>query len=201
MSINTWQESAERMEPSTGPGQEALGTDWDTGGSLWAPEAYLWCAGERAAAQAVQRLWGVLLGDLQQPPRHGPGHPALGGPAGARAGKNGHRGPCQAQLFCDPINESACLFNCATSSEVMLSVEKMNVAILARSGHSPHSNSALGTVFAVAVKENIVLEREWTIQYLRQNAKQIRIQVLHCTDTPSVKRWLHTLKLLKCFLF
>jgi len=86
--------------------------------------------------------------------------PALAVSAGAGAGKNGHRGPCQAQLFCDPINESACLFNCATSSEVMLSVEKMNAVILARSGHSPHSNSALGTVFAVAMKENIVLERE-----------------------------------------
>jgi len=34
-----------------------------------------------AVAQAAQRLWGALLGDLQQPPGRGPGHPALGVPA------------------------------------------------------------------------------------------------------------------------
>ena len=34
-----------------------------------------------ALIQAAQRLWGALLRDLQQPPGHGPGYPALGVPA------------------------------------------------------------------------------------------------------------------------
>lgn len=40
---------------------------------------------EALTPQAAQRLWGLLLGELQKPPGHGPGHPALGGPAGAGA--------------------------------------------------------------------------------------------------------------------
>jgi len=40
---------------------------------------------DRAVAQAAQRLWS-LLGDLPKPPGHGPGHPALGVPAGVGAG-------------------------------------------------------------------------------------------------------------------
>ena len=36
-----------------------------------------------ALAQAAQRLWGLLLGDLPELPGRGPGHPALGVPAGA----------------------------------------------------------------------------------------------------------------------
>ena len=50
-----------------------------------------------ALAQAAQRLWGLLLGDLPEPPGRGPGHPALGVPAGAGAGAEGPRGPCQPQ--------------------------------------------------------------------------------------------------------
>ena len=33
---------------------------------------------EGALAQAAQRLWGLLLGDLPEPPGCGPGHPAPG---------------------------------------------------------------------------------------------------------------------------
>ena len=54
-----------------------------------------------ALAQAAQRLWGLLLGDLPEPPGRGFGHPALGVPAGAGAGAEGPRGPCQPQLCCD----------------------------------------------------------------------------------------------------
>jgi len=39
------------------------------------------CAGDGALAHILQRLWGLLLGDLQKLPGRGPGHPALGGPA------------------------------------------------------------------------------------------------------------------------
>ena len=40
-----------------------------------------------ALAQAAQRLWGLLLGDLQEPSGHGPGCPALGIPAGVVVGQ------------------------------------------------------------------------------------------------------------------
>jgi len=55
-----------------------------------------------ALAQAAQRLWGLLLGDLPELPGCGPGHPALGVPAGEGAGADGSRRPCQPQQFCDP---------------------------------------------------------------------------------------------------
>ena len=38
------------------PGQEAVGTNWNTGCSLRAPGALLCCAGDGALAQAAQRL-------------------------------------------------------------------------------------------------------------------------------------------------
>lgn len=41
----------------------------------------------QALVQAAQRLWGLLLRDLQKPPRSGLGHPALGIPPGARLGQ------------------------------------------------------------------------------------------------------------------
>jgi len=71
------------------------------GSSLGTPGALLCCAGDRAAAQAAQRLWGLLLGDLQQPLGCGPGHPALSGPAGTGAGPEGPRGPCPPQPSSD----------------------------------------------------------------------------------------------------
>ena len=59
--------------------------------------ALLCCAGDRALAQAVQRLCSLFLEDLQKLPGCGPGHPALGVPAGAGVGPDGRRGPCQHQ--------------------------------------------------------------------------------------------------------
>ena len=55
------------------------------------------CAGDGALAQAAKRLWGLLLGDLPKPPGCGAGHPALGVPAGAGIGPEGHRGLFQTQ--------------------------------------------------------------------------------------------------------
>jgi len=49
-----------------------------------------------------ERLWGLLLGDLQKSPERGPGHPAVGVPAGAGVGPDGHRGHCQPQPCCNP---------------------------------------------------------------------------------------------------
>ena len=51
-----------------------------------------------ALAQAAQRLWGLLLGDLPELPGRGPGHPALGVPAGAQSGAEPLTGSCQPQL-------------------------------------------------------------------------------------------------------
>eukprot|EP00075_Anas_platyrhynchos_P019132 XP_027308385.1 uncharacterized protein LOC113842903 [Anas platyrhynchos] len=56
------------------------------------PGALLCCAGDGALAQAAQRLWGLLLGALQQPPGRGAGHPALGVPAWPRVAPAGSRG-------------------------------------------------------------------------------------------------------------
>lgn len=49
-------------------------------------------ASDGTLAQAAQRLWGLLPGDIQQPPGHGPEHSALGGQAGAGAGPEGPKG-------------------------------------------------------------------------------------------------------------
>lgn len=42
-------------------------------------------------------------GYLLKLPGHGPGNPALGGPAGAGVGSDACRGPCLPQLFCDSV--------------------------------------------------------------------------------------------------
>lgn len=66
-------------------------------------EAFLCCVGVRAPAQAAQRLWSLLLGDLQKPPGHGPGPAAPGVSAGAEAGPDGQRGASQTQPFWDSV--------------------------------------------------------------------------------------------------
>ena len=56
-----------------------------------------------------QRPW-TQTGAQEVPSEHqepfcagcGPGHPALGVPAGEGAGADGSRRPCQPQQFCDP---------------------------------------------------------------------------------------------------
>lgn len=57
--------------------------------------------GSGALARVAQRLWILLLGDLQKPLGHGPEHPALCGPAGTGIGANGTRGAFQPQLCCE----------------------------------------------------------------------------------------------------
>lgn len=49
-------------------------------------EVLCYCVGDGAPVQAAQMLWSLFLGDLQNPPRCGPGHPALCVPAGAGVG-------------------------------------------------------------------------------------------------------------------
>lgn len=55
-------------------------------------------------AQVAQRLWVLLLGDLQKLPRVDPGHCALCVPAWAWDGPDGPRGSCQPQPFHDSLN-------------------------------------------------------------------------------------------------
>lgn len=53
--------------------------------------------------QVAKKLWGLLLGDLQKPPGHGPGPAAPGVSAGAEAGPDGQRGASQTQPFWDSV--------------------------------------------------------------------------------------------------
>jgi len=101
-SINTWREKAKTLETGFAqwfplPGQEAMGTNWHAGGSLWTPGALLCCAGDGALAQAAQKLWDLLLGDVPKSPGCKPRHPTLGVLAGAGLGPMDWRGPCQLQ--------------------------------------------------------------------------------------------------------
>lgn len=50
-----------------------------------------------------ERLWSLLLGDLQKPPGCVPGPSSLGVSDGAGVGAGGLRGPCQPQLFCHSV--------------------------------------------------------------------------------------------------
>lgn len=48
---------------------------------------YIWyLAGDGVVAQAAQKLWNLVLGDVQKPCGRGPGHPAMGVPAWAGVG-------------------------------------------------------------------------------------------------------------------
>lgn len=66
--------------------------------------------GDGALAQPVQRLWN-LLGDLQKLSGHGPGHLALGCPAGARGELEGSRGSFQPPSFCGSDSYSSQYLN------------------------------------------------------------------------------------------
>ena len=88
MCVHTWREGASRTEPVsfqwhpvTAP--EAMGTHWDTGGSLQT-SGVLHCESDQARAQVFQGCCRVsILRNIQKAPGHGPGQPALGGPAWA----------------------------------------------------------------------------------------------------------------------
>lgn len=57
--------------------QEVMGTNWNTGDSLWVAESIFSLWREQALAWVSQRDGGVSsLGDIQKPSRHDPGHPA-----------------------------------------------------------------------------------------------------------------------------
>jgi len=93
-----------------GIGQEAMGTNLNMGGSLWTGGSLgstsLLCGWLSADTGCPERLWDLLLGDLQKPPGNGPGQPALGGPAGVGVGADDLQGCLlnSAILWCrDPV--------------------------------------------------------------------------------------------------
>lgn len=70
-------------------------------GVLFEHQERLYCMGYGALAEAIRSLWN-LLGDLQKLSGHGPGHLALGCPAGSRDELEGLRGSFQPPSFCGP---------------------------------------------------------------------------------------------------
>lgn len=102
MPINTWRESAKRMEPGSFqrhpvPGQEAVNTNQNTGAPS---EHQAVLCGAGWLAQVAQRLLGLLFGDVQKPWAWAP---YSGCPCWNRGGPEGHRRPCQPQLFWDSV--------------------------------------------------------------------------------------------------
>jgi len=84
--INTWKEGAKMIGqdslqwcPVTG--QKIMGTNWNTGGSLWIWGNTSFTEGDQALAQVANGGCGVsIFGNIQKPSIHGPGQLALGGP-------------------------------------------------------------------------------------------------------------------------
>lgn len=107
--ISTWSEDAKRMEPISFqrcpvPGQAAVITKWNTGGFLWTPGSNAVLCGAGTLAEVAQKLWNLLLGDLQKLPGHDVSAPsALGNHAGVGVGPKGPRSFCQPQSFWDYI--------------------------------------------------------------------------------------------------
>lgn len=79
-------------------------TNWNRSLPLNTRETLLYWVGNRALAQAAQRLCSQLLGDLQKMHGHVHGQPAVGGPAWAGLGPEQHRDPCQFQHFCSVLH-------------------------------------------------------------------------------------------------
>lgn len=102
MSINTWKNSAERKEPGSSPGHEALGTNHSTGGSLTTQSTNTFeCAKCLSTVTGcTERLWNL---QYQKLPRHGPGPPAPSGSSWAGSlDIMASRGSPQPQPVCDP---------------------------------------------------------------------------------------------------
>ena len=87
MSVNTWRKSTKRVESDSFQwrrltGQEAVNTDWDTGGSIWTLQ-------NTSCIVRVTEQWHRLPRNtveslsFKNMPGHGPGQPALGSPAWA----------------------------------------------------------------------------------------------------------------------
>lgn len=67
--------------------------------ALWYSYTFL-CELLHSEQEGHSLLGNFLLGDLQEPPGHGAGHPAQGGPPGAGPGPGASRALCQPQPFC-----------------------------------------------------------------------------------------------------
>lgn len=96
VSVNIWKQGAEKTEHRedrarlcTLAGQEAMGTNWNTGGCLWTTgNTYLPGQWPSTGTACPDRLHSFLFGDPQMLPGHGPGFPPLGVPDGAEVGQD-----------------------------------------------------------------------------------------------------------------
>jgi len=86
-------------------GQEATGTNWNTGGSLWTSgnTSTLWRWS--STGTGCSRGYGVsILRDIQKPSGQSPGQRAPWGSAWAEwLDQKTSRGPCQLQPSCDSV--------------------------------------------------------------------------------------------------
>ena len=99
LSQHTWREGKKRMEPGSFQwclvlGQEAVDTNWNTRVSVWTSWNILLLWGWWSTGTCCpERLWSLLLGNLQELPEFGPGHPTLGIPIWAGVVADWPRGP------------------------------------------------------------------------------------------------------------
>lgn len=130
MSVNPWGMGAKRMEHWALLAEPRAGTA-GSGHKLehWSfhvvtRKQLQHCAGDETLIQAVQRLWGLFLGDLSEMPWCRLGHPALGVPTWAGAGLGRTRGPFPDQPSHDAVSLAevfVCCAVCFLSSHCVIS--------------------------------------------------------------------------------
>lgn len=79
-------EGRKNLEPGSSqwclvPRQDAMSVNWNKRGGVWKSETLLDYAGDGILAKVAHRLWSLLHGDIQNPPRHRPRQTAAGVPA------------------------------------------------------------------------------------------------------------------------
>ena len=99
--VNIWRKAAVKMEPCyfhwwSVPGQKAVCTNGNIRVSLSTPGSIsMLCGLWSIDTGCPERLWSLLLGQLQKLPGYGTGHYVLSGPTWAGVGPDGLRGPYQ----------------------------------------------------------------------------------------------------------
>ena len=110
MCKNIWREGVKKMEPGyfqwcPVTGAQAVGTHWNAGGSVWTSgNTFLLCERLTTGMGCPERLRSLHPWRYSKATGHGPGQPALGGPAWAWGlDKMASRGPFQPQPFRNPV--------------------------------------------------------------------------------------------------
>lgn len=87
--MSTWREVLKKTEPGSSQWclvaeQETMGSNWNTGGSVWMSGNTFSCEGEWSLAKVTQNGSGFsYFGGIQKLFGHDPGHPFLSGTAWA----------------------------------------------------------------------------------------------------------------------